>query len=50
MFPKITQSKECDDSNNDIEMIVLAYKENKMQLYQPEKIKGEISDALGKGN
>lgn len=37
-------------SNNDIEMIILAYKENQMQLYQPSKIKGEISDALGKGN
>ena len=34
-------------SNNDIEMVVLAYRENKMQLYQNSK---NISKALGKGN
>lgn len=37
-------------SNNDIEMVVLAYRDNEMQLYQPGKIKGKISSALGKGN
>ncbi len=37
-------------SNNDIEMIVLAFRENKMQMYQPGRLKGRISDALGKGN
>lgn len=37
-------------SNNDIEMVVLAFKENKAQLYQPSQYKGKISDALGKGN
>lgn len=37
-------------SNNDIEMVILAFRENKMQLYQPSKLKGKISSALGKGN
>ncbi len=37
-------------SNNDVEMVVLAFRENKMQLYQPSKLKGKISSALGKGN
>ncbi|MBR3837487.1 MAG: hypothetical protein IKJ74_04995 [Clostridia bacterium] len=37
-------------SNNDIEMVVLAFSENEMQLYQPEQVKGRISTALGKGN
>lgn len=37
-------------SNNDIEMVVLAFSQNKMQNYQPRKMKGTISDALGKGN
>lgn len=37
-------------SNNDIEMVILAFRENKMQLYQLGKIKGKISSALGKGN
>ncbi len=37
-------------SNNDIEMVVLAFRENKMQLYQPSRLKGKISLALGKGN
>lgn len=37
-------------SNNDIEMVVLAFRENKMQLYQPRRLKGKISSALGKGN
>ncbi len=37
-------------SNNDVEMVVLAFRENKMQLYQPSKLRGKISDALGRGN
>ncbi|MBE6763481.1 MAG: hypothetical protein E7553_03875 [Ruminococcaceae bacterium] len=37
-------------SNNDIEMVILAFRENKMQLYQPGRIKGKLSTALGKGN
>lgn len=37
-------------SNNDIEMVVLAFRENRAQLFQPSKIKGKISSALGKGN
>ena len=37
-------------SNNDIEMVVLAFSRNKMQNYQPRKIKDKISEALGKGN
>ena len=37
-------------SGNDIEMVVLAFRENKMQLYQMQKLKGKISSALGKGN
>ena len=39
-------------SNNDIEMVVLAFSENKAQLYQKDKRwrNGEVSKALGKGN
>lgn len=37
-------------SNNDIEMVLLAFRENKMQLYQPTNLKGKISKALGRGN
>jgi hypothetical protein len=37
-------------SNNDIEMVILAFRENKMQLYQKGRIKGKISAALGRGN
>lgn len=37
-------------SNNDIEMVVLAFAENRMQNYQKKHGKGEISKALGKGN
>ena len=37
-------------SNNDIEMVLLAFRENKIQLFQHGKIKGKISSALGKGN
>lgn len=37
-------------SNNDIEMVILAFRENRMQLFQPGRLKGKISSALGKGN
>lgn len=37
-------------SNNDIEMVILAFRENKIQLYQPKNFKGRISKALGRGN
>ena len=37
-------------SDNDIEMIVLAFRQGKAQLYQQMKHKGTISKALGRGN
>lgn len=38
-------------SNNDIEMVILAFSENKAQLYQKDKrFIEEISQALGRGN
>lgn len=37
-------------SNNDIEMVVLAFKENRMQLYQIRSNFEKASSALGKGN
>lgn len=37
-------------SNNDIEMILLAFRDNEMQLYKKSKFKGKISEALGRGN
>lgn len=37
-------------SNNDVEMVILAFRENKMQLYQQGRMKGKISSALGRGN
>lgn len=37
-------------SNNDIEMVLLAYHDNKMQLFQPQLHKKKISIALGKGD
>jgi len=38
-------------SNNDIEMVILAFYKNKMQHYQQSNhYKGEISEALGNGN
>ena len=44
----------CDNhgtiSNNDIEMIVLAFSENAVQNYQPTSWNYEVSEALGKGN
>ncbi|MBE7020063.1 MAG: hypothetical protein E7411_01345 [Ruminococcaceae bacterium] len=37
-------------SNNDIEMILLAFQKNKIQLFQPWGKLKKISEALGKGN
>ncbi len=38
-------------SNNDIEMVLLAFRENKQQLYQAQDMHGgKISEALGRGN
>lgn len=37
-------------SNNDVEMVVLAFRENKVQIYQPSKLKKKVSAALGRGN
>lgn len=44
----------CDSagpiSNNDIEMVVLAFESEEMQLYQKQNAKDTISKALGRGN
>ena len=44
----------CDEnapvSNNDVEMVVLAFSENRFQRFQPDNTGKKISDALGKGN
>lgn len=44
----------CDNkgpiSNNDIEMIVLAFQNNEEQLYQKKGAADKISQALGRGN
>lgn len=37
-------------SNNDVEMVLLAFRDNKPQRYQPDKLGEAISEALGKGN
>ncbi len=37
-------------SNNDIEMVLLAFSKNKMQLFQSQELPGEKSEALGRGN
>ena len=37
-------------SNNDIEMVILAFSENRMQSYQPDKVNKYASKALGRGN
>lgn len=36
--------------NNDIEMVLLAFAQNKIQLYQPTGRNKRISEALGRGN
>ena len=44
----------CDEygmiSNNDIEMVIMAFVNNEMQNYQPSPLGKNISKALGKGN
>ena len=37
-------------SNNDVEMVILAFRDDRMQLYQPDQVRGAVSEALGKGN
>lgn len=37
-------------TNNDIEMVVLAFSTNRMQYYQNKKHPKKVSEALGKGN
>ena len=37
-------------SNNDIEMVIMAFMKNRMQLYQSERFKNKVSEALGRGN
>ena len=37
-------------TNNDIEMVVLAFSENRFQRFQPDQTGKRISEALGKGN
>ena len=37
-------------SNNDIEMVVLAFATNKFQRFQPDQRGSKVSEALGKGN
>lgn len=37
-------------SNNDIEMIILAFRENSMQVYQKQRGIQKVSEALGQGN
>lgn len=44
----------CDSdgpiSNNDMEMVLLAFRDNKIQLYQTRKRREKVSAALGRGN
>lgn len=37
-------------SNNDIEMVILAFRENRIQLYQPDNLRIPLSAALGRGD
>lgn len=37
-------------SNNDVEMLILAFRENRMQLYQPDRLRAPLSAALGRGD
>lgn len=37
-------------SNNDMEMVVLAFSQNRPQVYQPQRFEKIVSEALGKGN
>lgn len=53
LYGKTYRMVMCDHhapiTNNDIEMVVLAFSKNQFQPYQNEKL-GKISSALGKGN
>lgn len=37
-------------SNNDIEMVIMAFRDNEIQLYQPQNYNKKISEVLGRGN
>jgi hypothetical protein len=54
VFDRVYNLVMCDHhgpiSNNDIEMVVLAFSENCMQNYQKSNLGQKISEALGKGN
>ena len=50
MYHLVMCNKHGVISNNDIEMIVLAFSENEMQRYQPTTWNYDVSEALGKGN
>ncbi len=54
LFDRVYNLVMCDHhgpiSNNDIEMVVLAFSENCMQNYQISRAGQKISEALGKGN
>ena len=53
LYGKTYRAVMCDHhaavSNNDVEMVVMAFSENKFQAFQKDK-RGKISEALGKGN
>ena len=54
LFGKMYRAVMCCDpnaavSNNDIEMVIMAFSTNKYQAFQKDKY-GNISEALGKGN
>ena len=53
MFDKYYRAVMCDHhapvSNNDIEMVVMAFSKNKFQAFQKGK-HDDVSEALGKGN
>ena len=54
MFDKMYNLVMCDNhgviSNNDIEMVILAFSRNAYQNYQVKKVKDKVSEALGRGN
>lgn len=54
LFDRVYNLVMCDHhgdiSNNDIEMVILAFSENCMQNYQKSPLGQKISEALGKGN
>ena len=54
LFDRMYYLVMCDHhapvSNNDIEMVLLAFSENKFQRFQPDKQGTKVSDALGAGD